>query len=249
MARMSTAAHANHERRTLTTTTTAENLNFAQPAPMPALYKRELPDSQDSYVSAASSTFSAPQLPSSSSNLSVSTVGDTDLVNSSTLIAPPEQAQCTERAKPESPKRVRRLDAPLRVDAVPAPRTGDTAASPMSLDSPVAQGFKRSADGAVKGSTTTADTSAKPASGHKRPKSMDAGRIGEVRARHGSCVVRVWLTYLAAIGTAKDAPFVCHGQSAERLGEAVARRAGRAHVSAGIPTFGDEQEQWITADV
>lgn len=73
----------------------------------------------------------------------------------------------------------------MRIDAVNAPRTGGTAASSMSVDSPIAQGFKRSADGSVKGSAMTVDTSVKPIMEHKRPKSMDwssSTRIGEVRA-------------------------------------------------------------------
>jgi hypothetical protein len=164
------------------TTTPLENLDFAQPAPMPTLYKHELPDSQESYLSAASGTFSAPHLPSSSSNLSISTVGDTDLAPPPTSSVPPGQREHAKQAIPTSPHHARGQDAPLRIDAVNAPRTGDTAASPMSLDSPITQGFKRNADGAVKGSTTMVD---KPAMGHKRPKSMDfssSTRIGEVRA-------------------------------------------------------------------
>lgn len=152
---------------------------------MPALYKRELPGSQESYASVVSSTFSAPQLPSSSSNLSVSTIGDVDFAPQSTTSVSSASKQNTERPIPASPNRARGQDAPLRIDAVHAPRTGDTAASPMSLESPSTHGFKRSADGAVKGSTVTVDTSVKPAMGHKRPKSMDFGsntRIGEVRA-------------------------------------------------------------------
>lgn len=152
---------------------------------MPALYKRELPDSQESYVSAVSSTFSVPQLPSSSSNLSVSTVGDFDFPPPSTSSEPSAQKQHAERAVPASPNPARGRHAPLRIDAVHPPRNGDTTASPMSLDSPIAQGFKRGADGVVKGSIMTVDASLKPAMGHKRPKSMDfssSTRIGEVRA-------------------------------------------------------------------
>lgn len=63
-----------------------------------------------------------------------------------------------------------------------APRAGDTAAGPMSLASPVAQGFKRTADGTVKRLGLGMDSVPGPTP-HKRNKSMDTHsgtRIGEV---------------------------------------------------------------------
>ena len=54
----------------------------------------------------------------------------------------------------------------------------------MALDSPMAQGFKRTADGAVKGSELSLHSPKAPLSAHKRTKSTEAGstsRIGEVR--------------------------------------------------------------------
>jgi hypothetical protein len=75
-----------------------------------------------------------------------------------------------------------------RIDtaAANAPRTGDTAASPMSLTSPATAGFKRTADGSVKGVGLGIDSPSAftPAHAHKRNKSMDTHsgtRIGEVR--------------------------------------------------------------------
>jgi len=142
-------------------------------------HPRDLPDSQESVFSAASSTFSAPKLPSSGSTVSTSTSAETEdtsyvgLSQSKPLEAPmPAEADA-------------RADAP-RIDAAAAnaPRTGDTAAGPMSLESPTAQGFKRTADGSVKGAGQATYSSAGPAAAHKRNKSMDthAGtRIGEVR--------------------------------------------------------------------
>jgi len=73
-----------------------------------------------------------------------------------------------------------------RIDTVAAnaPRTGDTAASPMALDSPVAHGFKRTADGSLKGTEDIEKKVNRPLAAHKRNKSMDVQsgrRIGEVR--------------------------------------------------------------------
>jgi hypothetical protein len=151
-----------------------EDLNAAMPAPIPSLYKRELPNSQESYMSAASSTFSAPRLPSSSSNLSTSTTGDTEVTSPPLSKAPSNQ-------NVPSPGRVRGDDA-LRVDAVDVQRTGNTAASPVSLDSPTTQGLKRTADGSLKGCGSLVKASAAPSMSHKRNKSIESsGRIGQVR--------------------------------------------------------------------
>lgn len=150
---------------------------------MPSLYQRELPDSQESYISVASSTFSAPRLPSASSNLSTSTAGDTEITSPPSSKTSSAQKTPITHTIPPSPNRPRGPDT-LRVDAAHAPRTGDTAASPMLLDSPATHGLKRAADGSVKGSNTTSSV---PAMGHKRNKSMEAGssgRIGQVRENH-----------------------------------------------------------------
>ncbi|KAK7181814.1 hypothetical protein DPSP01_002405 [Paraphaeosphaeria sporulosa] len=154
-------------------------------APMPSLYQRELPDSQESYISAASSTFSAPRLPSASSNLSTSTAGDTEITSPPLSKTPSAQKTSIVHAFPPSPDRPRGPDT-LRIDAANAPRTGDTAASPMSLDSPAMQGLKRAADGSVKGSEIINESPTAPTMGHKRNKSMEAGssgRIGQLSAQ------------------------------------------------------------------
>ncbi|KAL5402662.1 hypothetical protein PMIN04_012959 [Paraphaeosphaeria minitans] len=151
-------------------------------APMPSLYQRELPDSQESYISATSSTFSAP---SASSNLSTSTAGDTEITSPPLSKTPSAQKMPIVHAVPPSSNRSRGPDT-LRIDAANAPRTGDTAASPMSPDSPATQGLKRAADGSVKGSDTTNKSPAAPTKGHKRNKSMEAGsncRIGQLSAQ------------------------------------------------------------------
>jgi hypothetical protein len=119
-----------------------------------------------------------------------------------------------------------RADAP-RIDTVAAnaPRTGDTAAaSPMVLDSPMAHGFKRTADGTVKGTEKVEHYVITPLAAHKRNKSMDAhsvSRIGEVRGRvlgyslHGA-------NAYAALRTTQNASQLRHGKSAKWVGEAVA---------------------------
>ncbi|KAF2450341.1 hypothetical protein P171DRAFT_348808 [Karstenula rhodostoma CBS 690.94] len=152
---------------------------------MPSLYQRELPDSQESYISAASSTFSAPRLPSASSNLSTSTAEDTEITSPPLSKTSSAQKTPIAHAIPPSPNRSRGPDT-LRIDAANAPRTGDTAASPMPLDSPAMQGLKRAADGSVKGSDTVNESHAVPSMGHKRNRSMEAGssgRIGQLSAQ------------------------------------------------------------------
>ncbi|KAL1599851.1 hypothetical protein SLS60_007656 [Paraconiothyrium brasiliense] len=155
------------------------------PAPMPSLYQRELPDSQESYISAASSTFSAPQLPFTSSNLSTSTAGDTEITSPPLSKASSVQRTPAAHTIPPSPTRPRVPDT-LRIDAANAPRAGDTAASSMSLDPPAMQGLKRAADGSVKGADATNDSPSVPTVGHKRNKSMEIGsngRIGQLSAQ------------------------------------------------------------------
>ncbi|CAI6330790.1 unnamed protein product [Periconia digitata] len=169
------------------------NMDPTHAASLPPLYKPDLPASQESRLSAVSSTFSPPQLPSSSSNLSTSTTNDTELTTPPLSQIPVLQelsAQNPASAPLLSPNRARAQDrdASLRIDAANALRTGDTAASPMSLCSPVTHGFKRSADGSVKGanfesSTALAGTPVAHPIAHKRSKSMDTSRIGEISAQ------------------------------------------------------------------
>ena len=129
---------------------------------------------------------------------------------------------------PTSSSQGRTVDAQAhaaRIDIAAAntPRTGDTTASPMSLASPVTQGFKRTADGSVKGIGLGIDTPSKPIAAHKRNKSMDthsATRIGEVRNTRAT--VCRFADVLAAFRTAKDAPILRNGQGPEWVGEAIA---------------------------
>ena len=171
--------------------------NVHQPPPanlsIPALYpKTPLSDPQPSPASHASSAFAAPQFPSSSSNVSTSTGADTDLTSPASQPLP--QTKPLGRMKPPSPAYAHvdhvRLPqpAPSSIDTANLPRTGDTAASPMSVTSPAAHGFKRTADGAVKTAMVSPDSAVgprpAPAPAHKRTKSMETGagsRIGEVR--------------------------------------------------------------------
>ena len=122
-------------------------------------------------MSAASSTFSAPRLPSSSSNLSTSTTGDTEVTSPPLSKAPSNQ-------NVPSPGQVRGDE----VDAVDVQRTGNTAASPVALDFTTTQGLKRTADGSLKGPGSSVKAPAAPSVSHKRNKSVESsGRIGQVR--------------------------------------------------------------------
>ncbi|KAH4603126.1 hypothetical protein HBI26_126390 [Parastagonospora nodorum] len=152
--------------------------------------KQDLPDSQESAISTVSSTFSAPKLPSSSSNLSTSTTTDTDLTTPTSANVAATPSKPAEAPMPNSPGQARGPDAPAiapRIDtaAANAPQTGDTAASPMALTSPATQGFKRTADGSLKGDETATPAEAPRAfaHAHKRNKSMDTHRIGELSAQ------------------------------------------------------------------
>ena len=89
---------------------------------------------------------------------------------------------------PTSPSRAHsqatKADVPqIDTAAANAPQTGRTTATPMSLFPPTVQGFKRSADGSVKGDGSTTSPTERTFA-HKRNKSMDthsSSRIGEVR--------------------------------------------------------------------
>ncbi|KAL6708016.1 hypothetical protein ACN47E_003450 [Coniothyrium glycines] len=171
-----------------------ESADSSHPPAIAAGHRQHFPQSQESLHSAASSTFSLPGLPSSSSTLSTSTAADTESTSPSSANAAPRQARMPEAvmttpATPghaPPPGRARAHAPHIDTVAANAPRAGDTAASPMSLASPMTQGFKRSADGSVKGIGLGIDTPAKPIAAHKRNKSMDTHsgtRIGELSAQ------------------------------------------------------------------
>ncbi|KAH7084214.1 hypothetical protein FB567DRAFT_528597 [Paraphoma chrysanthemicola] len=180
-----------HSRNSRLPIATSDNPNINHTSATPTVHKSDLQDSQESTASTVSSTFSAPKLPSSSSNLSTSTVADTDFAFQSSNVAFSQSIKPVEASMPPSPNRPRVNDAPaaaprIDTDAANAPRTGDTAASPMALDSPLAQGFKRTADGTVKGAGVAAHSYHGKMAAHKRNKSMDTHsgtRIGELSAQ------------------------------------------------------------------
>jgi hypothetical protein len=182
-----------------------------------------VPESQESVESTISSTFSAPALASTSSNLS----SDQDVASPSKPNGQADHCRPVQEPMPASSSRahshVATVDTP-KIDAAAAnaPQTGHTTAIPMPLASPTTQGFKRSADGSVKGD----DSSTSPARrtfAHKRNKSMDTHsgtRIGEVRESRPTH--RPYSANLyAAIRPAQNASLVCNGQGAEWVGEAV----------------------------
>lgn len=165
----------------------SDNANVAHAPSILAGTKQALPASQESVQSIISSTFSAPALPSSSSNLSTSTGADTELTSPSSANVAPFQTNIPEALMlmPRSQDGAADVQAHApRIDtSANPPRTGNTAGSPMSLDSPVNQGFKRSADGFVKVNGLglgLQSPAAAPMAAHKRNKSMDTHRIGEV---------------------------------------------------------------------
>ena len=183
-----------------------------------------LPDSQDSVHTLASSTFSAPALPSSSSTLSTS---DTDFTPPSTN-AVSSQSKRTEplissmsRQAPAADTRVHA--SPTDTSAANAPQPHDTVAGPKLLPSPVTQGFKRKADGSLSGVGLGIQSPAAAPSAHKRTKSVDTHsgtRIGEVRGLN-RVVVGTMANVYAAFCTVEDASFLCHGQGPERMGKTI----------------------------
>lgn len=194
-----------------------------------------MPESQESVDSVISSTFSAPALASTSSNVS-----DHDAASPAKSNGPPghsEPAQNPIQSSPNGisgqavPKDAHRIDIP----AANAPQTGHTTASSVPPVSPTSQGFKRGADGLVKGDMTA--TSLKERTfAHKRTKSMDthsSTRIGEVcsdRSRH-----ILWLANAyTAFRTTQDSSLVRHGEGTEWLGETVARGIGRKSIATWI---------------
>ncbi|KAJ4364672.1 hypothetical protein N0V83_009269 [Neocucurbitaria cava] len=169
----------------------SEDANAAHTAVLAAVHHAAIPDSQESVLSPVSSTFSAPALPSSSSNLSTSTAAETDFIAPSSANVTSSHHKPPQVAMPSSPSQARGPDAQAKVPRVDtaaanATRTGNTAASPMSLDSPATQGSKRTADGTVKGVGLGIDSVAGFTAAHKRNKSMDTHsgtRIGELSAQ------------------------------------------------------------------
>ncbi|KAF1361508.1 hypothetical protein EJ07DRAFT_111277, partial [Lizonia empirigonia] len=150
------------------------------------LHSLDVPESQESVLSTISSTFSAPALPSTSSNLS----SDYDAASPTGPNGAASHSKPTEESMPASPSRIRgqaaRGDAPpIDTAAANAPQSGRTAATPMSMISPTTQSFKRSADGSVKGNGSSAGLNEQHLA-HKRNKSMDthsSTRIGELSAQ------------------------------------------------------------------
>ncbi|USP75602.1 uncharacterized protein yc1106_02876 [Curvularia clavata] len=149
--------------------------------------------SQDSNHSAVSSTFSAPALASSSSTLSTSTTTETEsTAPSSTHVESQGKSAVAPTPMLEQPAKTSGVDARAapRIDTAPVKESpsGDTAASPKSLESPATQGSKRTADGSLKtaGVVLEAPASYRPMAAHKRNKSMDTHsgtRIGELSAQ------------------------------------------------------------------
>lgn len=187
-----------------------------------SLHKPGQLSSQESAISTVSSTFSAPAYVPFSSNVSTTTVADTEPASS----APPSQGEPAERAMPPSPSQRRGEDAQAfpRDDTASPTRAGNTTASPMLPDAPLhAQGCKRTASGLVKGPDGLNVRDPAMPQGHKRTKSSELGpnRIGEVSSAVGpsSCS---WLMYDAAFRTAQDAALLRHDEGSEWLGEAVA---------------------------
>ena len=185
-----------HDRdeRPLTTCTTETDI--AHPIDITTPHRLDVPESQGSVVSTISSTFSAPALPSTSSNLS----SDYDVASPSEPNGPSAHSKPAQESMATSPSRshsqVTKANAPqIDTATANAPRTGRTTATPMSLVSPTTQGFKRNADGSAKGDGSIASPTERTFA-HKRTKSMDthsSTRIGEVRD-HGLRHDHMWLT-------------------------------------------------------
>ncbi|KAF2193303.1 hypothetical protein K469DRAFT_693324 [Zopfia rhizophila CBS 207.26] len=177
---------------------TMNNLSTAHPSNIAKLYHRDqLQDSQESFVSTASSTFTAPRLLSSSSNISNSTAADTEFTSPGSSNAPSSQNQIeANRTMPPSPT-VARGQHPqattTRIDTN-APRTGDTAASPMSVEFPVlTQGSKRTASGTMKNAGLPVDSSVAAVSGHRRNISVESN--SNPRTKELSARLRARLSY------------------------------------------------------
>ncbi|KAJ8109563.1 hypothetical protein OPT61_g7364 [Boeremia exigua] len=156
-----------------------------QPIDIATPHRSEIPESQESVDSTISSIFSAPGLASTSSNLS----SDHDAASLSEPNGPASYSRSTQEAMTSSPSRThsRAAGVVVQIDtaAANAPGPGHTTATPMSQVSPTMQGFKRSADGVVKGQEINTSPKAR-AFAHKRNKSMDthaSTRIGELSAQ------------------------------------------------------------------
>ncbi|KAF2502322.1 hypothetical protein BU16DRAFT_4863 [Lophium mytilinum] len=159
-----------------------------------------VPNSQESFVSAASSGFGAPRLLSSLSNISNSTGADTELTSPTSSNEPSSQSQGFDSSqsvtasppRPRPQQQSRPIAPPLNTDLRQnSSGSGSaTATSPMSMDAPfLAPSSKRTASGTVKsaGSNSTMDSPmrAPVRGGHSRNTSTDsnASRIGELSAQ------------------------------------------------------------------
>ncbi|KAJ4988440.1 hypothetical protein SVAN01_06057 [Stagonosporopsis vannaccii] len=145
----------------------------------------DVPESQESVDSTVSSIFSAPALASTSSNLS----SDHDVTSLSEPNDSVGYDKPPQKPMPTSPSRGGHVveDHVSQIDttAANASQLGHTTATPVSLASPTVQGFKRSADGSMKGIESRTSPKER-AFAHKRNKSMDthsSTRIGELSAQ------------------------------------------------------------------
>ncbi|KAF2999005.1 hypothetical protein E8E13_007894 [Curvularia kusanoi] len=158
----------------------------ARPIDIATPHKLGVPESQESVESVISSTFSAPALASTSSNISsdhdaASPVESNGPSAHNGLAQEPILSVSSGVFGQDATKDARWID----LAAANAPQTGHTAASSLPLVSPISQGFKRSADGLLKGDETATSPKERKFA-HKRTKSMDthsSTRIGELSAQ------------------------------------------------------------------
>lgn len=174
---------------------TMNNITTGEPSPISrqSLYEA-LPDSQQSSLSVPYSAYAAPRLLPSSSDVSNVTAADTEFTSPISSNGHPRQSQeDATRRLPESPIQI---PAP-RVNTDMAMQTGNTAASPMSVDPPaLTQGSKRTASGLVKnnGPMEEHPSKAGAASSHKRHISMDSA-TGSMHISQLSAQLRTRLSY------------------------------------------------------
>lgn len=167
---------------------TMNNIATGEPSPasQQSLYEA-LPGSQQSSLSIPHSAYAAPHLLPSSSDVSNATAADTEFTSPMSSNGHPRLSQeDATRRLPESPIQI---PAP-RVNTDMAMQTGNTAASPMSVDPPaLTQGSKRTASGVVKNKGPMEEHPSRSGvvSSHKRHMSMDSaagsGHIGQLSAQ------------------------------------------------------------------
>ncbi|KAF2816911.1 uncharacterized protein BDZ99DRAFT_513180 [Mytilinidion resinicola] len=177
-------------------------INPQHASAIPTTTRRDVvPNSQESFVSVASSGFAAgPRLLSSWSNISNSTSAETELTSPTSSNAPSSQSQGFDSSqsvaasppRPRAQQQSRPIAPPLNTD-LRENSTGSgsaTATSPMSIDTPfLAPASKRTASGTVKsaGSSSTVESPmrAPVRGGHSRNTSTDSNvsRIGELSAQ------------------------------------------------------------------